>query len=255
MKPGNVKSHIQMPRFILTRFENNNHSFFYYDVKKRIIGTNGHAKSMNTENGYYPEEIEKLLNNEIEQPFSQFLQYIDSLDLGNQFFELNNMDEANIKRFLVSLMVRSPLLIDNMNKYSDVYQFLSSTDQHTIAIIQGLEEADRQKLFYDYRVTFTVNQTAKPFILPISGSFRYGINGHKHIALPISPQITITLIENSGIPFVEKEGRTRLYLITQEKFVTAINKFAFLEQCEQNYGYIISPSRGTLEELLPPYEE
>ena len=77
MEPGNVDSHIQMPRFLLARFENEQHKFFYYDVKKRFIGTNGHAKSTNTEYGYYPNEIEELLNNELEQPFSRILQFID----------------------------------------------------------------------------------------------------------------------------------------------------------------------------------
>ena len=66
MKLGSVNSHIQMPRFLLARFENERHSFFYYDVKKGFIGSNGHAKSMNTEHGYDPDEIEKLSSDEIE---------------------------------------------------------------------------------------------------------------------------------------------------------------------------------------------
>ncbi len=38
MKPGKVNSHIQMPRFLLARFENAHHSFYYFDVEKRFIG-------------------------------------------------------------------------------------------------------------------------------------------------------------------------------------------------------------------------
>ena len=37
MNLGNVNSHIQMPRFLLARFENEHHSFFYYDVPKRFM--------------------------------------------------------------------------------------------------------------------------------------------------------------------------------------------------------------------------
>lgn len=251
MKPGTINSHIQMPRFLLARFENEHHSFFYYDVPKRFIGTNGHAKSMNTEHGYYPDEIEKLLNTEIEEPFSQILKFIESLDLDKPFFAMINTVESNIKRFLASLMIRSPLLMDSINKTFAFFQFFSPADRHTLAITQGIVEAEKQKVFDHYRVTFTVNKTEKPFILPISGLFSYSLNGYAHVNLPVSPQIAITLVDNAGIPFVEKEGITRLYLITEDKYVTELNRFAFREQCKQGYGVVISPTKEALEELLP----
>ena len=251
MKPGSVNSHIQMPRFLLARFENELHSFFYYDVKKGFIGSNGHAKSMNTEYGYYPDEIEKLLSDEIEKPFSQVLNFIESLDLEKPFFTMTNTDESNIKQFLVSLMIRSPLFIDSINKNSVFFQFLNPADQHTLAISQGIMEAEKQKVFDSFRVTFTVNKTEKPFVLPISGLYSYSLNGHAHVSLPVSPQIAITLIKNTGISFIEKDGITRMYLITEEKYVTELNGVAFREQCKQGYGVVISPTKEALEELLP----
>ena len=251
MKPSGVNSHIQMPRFLLARFENERHLFFYYDVKKGFIGTNGHAKSMNTEYGYYPDEVEKLLSDEIEKPFSQILKFIESLDLEKPFFSMAGTDESNIKQFLVSLMIRSPLFMDSINKSSVFFQFFSPADQHTLAISQGMMEAKKQKVFDRFRVTFTVNKTEKPLILPISGLYSYSLNGYAHVSLPVSPQIAITLIENAGIPFVEKEGITRLYLITEDKYVTELNRFAFREQRKQGYGVVISPSKESLTELLP----
>lgn len=251
MKPGSVDSHIQMPRFLLARFENDHHSFFYYDVKKGFIGTNGHAKSMNTEHGYYPDEVEKLLSDEKEKPFSHVLKFIDSLDLEKPFFTMTHTDESNIKQFLVSLMIRSPLFMDSINKNSVFFQFFSPADQRTLAISQGIMEAEKQKVFDHYRVTFTVNKTEKPFILPISGLYSYSLNGYAHVSLPVSPQIAITLVDNAGIPFVEKEGITRLYLIAEDKYVTKLNGFAFRQQCKQGYGVVISPAKEALEELLP----
>lgn len=250
MKPGNVKSHIQMPRFLLSRFENENHSFFYYDVSKGFIGTNGHAKTLNTEHGYYPDEIEKLLSDEIENPFSQILRFIDLLDLEQPSFTMNSIDENNIKQFLISLIVRSPLFIDSIGKNSVFFDLFSQTDQHTMAILQGMQEAQKLRLFDDYRVTFTVNKTKKPFILPISGVYFYSLNGFAHATLPVSPHVALSLIEASGIPFIEKEGITRLYLVMQEKHITKLNRFALQEQCKQNYGYVISPVKDALEELL-----
>ena len=97
MKPGNMNSHIQMPRFLLSRFENEYHSFFYYDVEKGLIGTNGHAKSMNTEHGYYPDVIEKYFSNELEQPFSKFLRRVDSLDINKPSLKEHKLDKKRGK--------------------------------------------------------------------------------------------------------------------------------------------------------------
>jgi hypothetical protein len=85
----------------------------------------------------------------------------------------------------------------------------------------------------------------------IGGLYSYSLNGYVHVGLPVSPQIAITLIENAGIPFLEKKGITRLYLITEDKYVAELNRFAFQQQCKQNYGYVISPVKDALEELLP----
>lgn len=255
MEPGSVSSHIQMPRFLLERFENERHSFFYYNVVKGFIGSNGHAKSMNTEHGYYPDEIEKLLNTEIEEPFSQILKFIKSRDLDKPFFTMTNTNECNIKKFLVSLMIRSPLFMDSINKSSVSFQFFTPADQRTLAITQGIMEAEKQRVFDRYRVTFTVNKTEKPFILPISGLYSYRLNGYVHVSLPVSPQIAITLIENDGIPSVEKEGITRLYLIAEDKYVTELNRYAFHEQCKQGYGVVISPTKEELEEVMTVGEE
>ena len=254
MEPGNVDSHIQMPRFLLARFENEQHKFFYYDVKKRFIGTNGHAKSTNTEYGYYPNEIEELLNNELEQPFSRILQFIDSVDLDTQHFTMTTIDENNIKQFLTSFIVRSPLFIDDLNKNSVFFQLFNIADQHAIAITQGFAEAQKQMFFDDYRITLTVNKSTIPFILPICGLYEYSLNGYTHINLPVSPKIAITMIESAGIHSIEKNGLIHLYLINQEKHTKKLNEFAFKHQCKQQYGCVISPSKEAIEEALRTQE-
>lgn len=95
----------------------------------------------------------------------------------------------------------------------------------------------------------------EPFILPISGLYYYKLNGYTHVSLPISHTVAITLIENAGIPFLEKEGITRMYLIAQEKHVTELNRFAFREQCKQSYRFVILPTKEELEEMMTVCEE
>ena len=76
-----VNSHIQMPRVLLKRFHNSNNRFFYYDVKKHIIGINGTAKSTNTELDYYSQPTEDYFRDNIETPFGELLTYIEKMEL------------------------------------------------------------------------------------------------------------------------------------------------------------------------------
>lgn len=147
-------------------------------------------------------------------------------------------------------MIRSPLFMDSINKSSVFFQFFTPADQRTLAITQGIMEAEKQKVFDNFRVTFTVNKTEKPFILPISGLYSYSLNGYAHVSFPVSPRIAITLIENAGIPFVEKYGISHLYLIAEDKYVTKLNGFAFRQQCKQGYGVVISPAKEALEDVM-----
>ena len=127
-----IDSHIQMPRFMLKRFENENHRFFYYDVKKSIVGSNGRAGSINTEQGYYSETAETHLNAAIETPFSKFLRIVDQLDINNPDFSMTQDRRDLIVKFMLSLMCRNPNLIDAVNKRTAFFQFLSNqASQHS----------------------------------------------------------------------------------------------------------------------------
>ena len=59
-----MDSHIQMPKFMLRRFENEQHELLYYDVETNVIAK-GFPKSINTEEDYYSDVMESILNREI----------------------------------------------------------------------------------------------------------------------------------------------------------------------------------------------
>ena len=52
-----INSHIQIPRFILDNFEDNQHLLYQLDVKDLSI-RGGHAKTLNTKVGYYSNDTE-----------------------------------------------------------------------------------------------------------------------------------------------------------------------------------------------------
>lgn len=67
-----MKSHKQLPKFIIKNFQNKSGKVYYYDIKNKLIGEAG-PKVLGTEEGYFSNIIENLLNAKVESPFSAFL--------------------------------------------------------------------------------------------------------------------------------------------------------------------------------------
>lgn len=173
MSESGVKSHIQMPRCVLKRFENAKNHLYYYDVEHDFIGTNGHAKSINRQQDYYSADVERYLSDNVEQPFSKVLQFVENVDFDADSFYVNNEFDKSVKTFVHSLFARDPQLLAVIQRKSVFFQFLSEQTRHNFAAIEGMNIAREKGLFSDYVATFTVNKTNTPFVLPICGLYSY----------------------------------------------------------------------------------
>lgn len=246
-----IKSHIQMPRLLLKRFHNEHDSFYYYDIAKCCIGTRGTAKSTNVEFGYYSADIEEYLNDNIETPFSQLLNLIDKIDFGKDTFQLPTSFHQTAYNFLYSLIVRDPSMLQAINGSSTFFQFLPPQNRHDYAVVQGMTIAREKQIFSDYLVTFTINETHIPFVLPIGGIYNYSLNRHSIINLPISPQIAISFVHNSYAErLIHNESTVSMFLISDCKKIMQLNEIAFQSQLKQNWGVIITPTKSELERLV-----
>ncbi len=245
-----VQSHIQMPKCVLKRFENNSKRFYYYDVRKGIIGSNGYAKSINTVLGYYSQETEDYLRDYIETPFSELLCQIDKIDFDALPFSVPPETDALVKRFVYALISRSPQMIDELNKQSYFFKYLSTQSQHNIAASEGIALAEKRNILGDYFVTFAVNTTLMPFILPMCGLYNFKYNGIDTVFLPVSPQICIALVNKNGADFFIQNGAGIMLLVSDSFQATWFNKRAFSAQKKTNYGYVISPEKSAIELCL-----
>lgn len=250
MSENGVNSHIQMPKCVLKRFENQNHSFYYYDANKGVLGTNGHAKTINTQFGYYSEEVEKYLNDNIEAPFAKVLHFVDNTDFDELGFVISPEFQYNVKSFVYALIARDPSITSKVDKYSIFWHLLSVQDQHNFAAVQGINLAQESGFFDPFIVTFSVNKTNKPFVLPMCGIYSYKLRDAIHINFPVSPQIAITLVEPKDIQSILNKDIVSMYEITDELIVDRMNGLAFRTQCNAGWGYVVSPEKTVLEELL-----
>lgn len=245
-----VQSHIQMPKLLLKRFHNNNNRFFYYDIQKGFVGTKGTAESTNTELGFYSISTEHYLRDTIETPFGQILAYIDKIDFSQKGFRMTHDFDQITRNFVYSLLSRDPVSMSEMEKNSIYAQFLPKRSRHDYAARNGLITANKNKVFLDYIITFMVNRTDVPFVLPIGGVFSYEVEKHSVINLPISPQLAISLVHESYADRLKHEdGALSMFLVEYPEIVKRINGFAFSSQMKRQWGCVICPEREELDRL------
>ena len=242
--PTQVKSHIQMPKCLLKRFEWKGH-FYYYDVKNGFIGKNGHARSINTEMGYYSESIESYLNREVENPFSNMLSEIDQIDFNSKAVPVFGEHPA-IKSFLYSLICRSPDYIQEIHKNSVLFQFFDTTSQHDTAVSLGMKLMTKNGYFDSFYTTFTINRSSIPFVLTMQGLFSFKFKDSIIAMLPIDPKKALTFVKE------ESQGNPAFHLMetSDEEVIRTFNSIASTRQVAQGYGYIVSSSREALESAI-----
>lgn len=246
-----VNSHIQMPKLLLKRFHNDKNLFCYYDVVGGFVGTKGSADSTNTELGYYSKEMEDFLRDRVETPFGAILAYIDKVDFDqDSFLMTSDFDEAT-RNFIHALMARDPIMAEEANEQSVFLQFLPEQVRHDLAARSGIAIAKRNKMFEEYTLTFLVNRTEIPFVLPLAGIYNYSLNGHSVINLPVSPKIAICLVHKDyDRRMIREDGCILMFEVTFPDIIMKMNTYAFNQQKERNWGRVVCPCREELDRLV-----
>ena len=245
-----INSHIQMPKLLLKRFHNEKQCFFYYDVQADYIGKNGKAKSLNTEHGYYSIETEHFLRDEIETPFGKILTYIDDIPFDKNTFSMPPDFENTTRRFLHSLMSRDPLMHDEINHQCVFTQLLPAQARRDYSAVVGFSLAQQESLFSEYLLTFMMNNTCVPFVLPISGVYSMGWDGHALLNLPIAPHLSLCFFHASyASQLIQADGTTSMFVVDNPEIIMKMNSIAFASQKKHNWGYVICPYKDELERL------
>lgn len=247
---GLVNSHIQMPKLLLKRFENKYNKFCYYDVQKGIIGTKGTSESTNTEYGYYSHSTEEFLRDHIETPFGKLIAYIENIDFSqNQFCMPTGFEEVT-RIFVYALLARDPAVVREIDNNSIFSQFLPARQRHDLAARNGIAYAKSNSVFSEYILTFMVNCTEIPFVLPLMGLYNYSMGGHSVINLPISPTKALCLVHRDyASRLIHDDGMVSMFMVDDPEQLKKMNTPAFAAQKRHNWGCIICPQRKELDRL------
>ena len=243
-----IQSHVQMPKCILKCFEAKG-KFFYYDIVKNYVGTDGKAHSFNTKFGFYSKETEDFLSGFVETPFGKIKEDI----LKNSWDSQGTIDscfEAKAKLFVYALSSRNPDSIQRIANLFFIPEGLTSQESHELGLMIGLASLTLDNPLNEYGVTVAVNRTTIPFVLPMCGLYFVKYNGFEHAVFPVLPGKAIVFIEEAGKSTIIHDGIVHPYLISDPQFIESLNKCAVKTQCAIGNGYVVSPDKDALENAL-----
>ena len=244
-----INSHIQMPKCVLKRFETNG-SFFYYDVINDQIRTNGHAKSLNTNEGFYSNETEGFLDKNIEDPFGKLLLSIDTISSDPPKGSIDSVFDSIAKIFAYALVARNPSSIAHIIRAYQYEDDVSQQIKNELGMLFGLISVTESNPFNAYGTTIVENRTDMPFVLPICGVYFSVFNGFEHAILPVSPKKAIVFIEEKGKQTIINNGIVHLYSIIDPSIICSLNINAVKTQCRYKNGYVVCPNKEALKSAL-----
>lgn len=250
-----VNSHIQMPRCVLKNFEDDKQTLYYYDFKSKNI-KRGRAASLNTEFGYYSLKTENYLRDHIEAPFGKVMAYLKKITVEDTF-ALDNLFIEDIRNFLYALLSRGTDMISSINRNSVFFQFFQKREQHDYAVTKGIKLAKERDLLKDWEITFLINDSNVPFILPLQGIYQFGTKrkGCSCLNFPITPNLAITLFHKNYTEWFVENGVVKLFYLTEDEDAQILNLLAFRAEENYNKKCVISNKKEELEILINKKEE
>lgn len=247
---ANTASHIQLPKCVLKNFQDDKQWLYYYDFESNKIGR-GRAKSFNTEKGYYSQEVENYLRDTIETPFGKVMSIVKEITKDDRFSIPTSCFDS-VREYIYALIGRGPEMQKIIGQNSVLFQFLPSQDRHDYAVMSGIENAKERKLFENWQVTFMVNDSNIPFVLPRQGIFDFEFKSYECtcLSMPITPRISIILIPEEHISEFVDNGVTKLLSLSDDEIAKSLNNRAFLTEKKHNKQSIISNKREEIERLV-----
>ena len=244
-----INSHIQIPKFLLKNFRSEKGKVLHLLIKENRISSCG-ADKLGIEKGYFSEEVEAFLNENIEQPFSRIVKKINLL-INNErdSIVISPQDKKAVCDFLRSAIARSTkayneflsqsataIIFEKNNPQSNHDAFVCSFLQHTINSMLSLD---------NHRLVVLTNSSNVHFAVPRNCFYFVNSCGVACFILPISPKGVIAYVPNdyNGAALGD-------YLVVSDcKDVEYLNEVALKTELFFNGDFIVSDQKEELERL------
>ena len=242
-----MDSHIIVPKTVYKRFVNDNKYYYKYDIKKCKI-VRGFPRTTFTEENYYSEFMEKMLNTHVENPLKKLLDFADGINLDKEEIVFDEKLREIARSYIISLVARNPQMCERLFSNSVVAKFFSQQKKHDLTVALIMENKEYYKCFEKFNVSFIINASDIPFVLPTRGIYEYSLNGVICLNSPLTPRFSIFL-KNREKQIHNEEDNTFMIVYDACK-IEEMNNCAFVKQKNDNIGYVVSSNKEILEELV-----
>lgn len=245
-----INSHVQIPRCILKQFEDDKHMLYWYDCSDGRI-KRGHAKTINTIKGYYPEELERYLSEHIEHPIAHVIQTLKSMDNMHPLLAMSDEMKQAIWRYFYAVIQRARNVHTKIEKEAKFLQLFPDDIKRKNAIVWGIEDACYFNLFRGWVINISINTTNEPFVLPLCGFYTFAIQDFNTINIPLTPTYAITLVPVEYMLRYTANGKIKMFSIDDPALAKYLNQRAIKAELESNNVGIVAATRASLCELIP----
>lgn len=236
-----MDSHITLPKCILKQFADEKQSLHCFDVAKKEY-RKARARSFNTEEGHYSDEVELILNKEIETPLGTAISIIKQ-HCDEDHIKLKNYEI--LKKYMHSLLCRSLEMKQTVKENTIFGQFMDPQLLHDWSAIDGLDKAQQDKWWDDYSICLLTCSNGEEFVLPQQGYCDFLCYGQPTIIMPLTPTIACCL-------YADNNGRgCQVEMV--ENFIEKVNSFSLEKQIKKGYGCVISSKKEIINNLVKNY--
>lgn len=237
-----MKSHKQLPKFIINNFKNKDDRVFYYDFKADTIKECS-PRTLGTEDNYFSEETEEKLNKEVETSFSTLINKIKKRDFDK--LTITESDDNVAIKYLDCSMMRSNFAYDVFVYNSYVARFFPKQDINNFLVENNLNNKDNKTISYlkDRVINVIVNNSKQSFITSRNGYAIISINKIECVIIPFDPFLAILLVPS------DYPDKHKILLNNDEDEIKLINEQIASNEYTYNRDFIISIDKNELLRL------
>lgn len=252
-----IRSHVQVPSFILKQFMDVDNRIWYLDLTDMSIKKTG-PRLLGTKKGLYSSKTEQLLSVKIEAPLSQacteLFKFISN-GLGD-IDRIKNIEKVDLalRRYIIhSFVSRSDSSFDSI-KNSTLGNGVTFNSRNDF-VFETVNLTMLDYLFADYKFNFFVNTTDRKFVIPRNCAFLFADStGLEWFAAPISPTCLVVLYPRTLDYKYLIDGKLVYCLVDDERVVDSMNKRALHTEIHHNNKFVASNSKSELD-ILKNYLE
>lgn len=250
------RSHIRLPKGHMKPFTyHQNRLIFVLDIQKKEILFDD-IKFVDTEVGFYEDDVETLMNDMCENQFFSLRQKLVN------FFEekvtnlkIHLSDISIIINYLNFSILRGKSTLKIVNEESIVAKMFGEYTSNDL-VKTKLYGIQKESMFEGYGVIVAKNKSNVNLVLP-SNAFYYSHNLLKSkvcadhfIVVPITPNIAFILIPYKENILFFKEFNSYFMVLENNEDIYMLNELALNTELENDRKFIVSKTNKELEKLL-----